>query len=92
MFADPTRAPTETRATVLAETTRIPARRTGPANGSSTVQKRPHAEYPTEVAESTTSAGTAANASAANRTMMATAYTDSPTTMFTGSVMRVPSR
>ena len=69
----PIRAPTLTRLTVETLTTRMPASRTGPASGSSTPNPRWREEYPVAVAESSTAGETEANASAAVRTMIATA-------------------
>ena len=69
----PTRIPTVTRLTVLTVTTRSPASNAGPASGRSTAQNRRHGEYPTATAERRTLSSTAANASAANRVIKATA-------------------
>jgi hypothetical protein len=69
----PTREPTVARLIVLTETTRMPASSTGPASGSSTRQNSWRPENPCAEAESRTSSDTEVNASAADRTMIATA-------------------
>ena len=64
--------PTETRAMVLTETTRMPASSTGPASGSSTRKKRPRGEKPIAVEASRVVGATEARASEADRAMIAT--------------------
>ena len=64
--------PTETRAIVLTETTRMPASSTGPASGSSTRRNRLNGEKPTAVEASIVVRSTEARASAAERAISAT--------------------
>jgi hypothetical protein len=86
----PESEPTVTMLTVLTETTRSPARRTGPASGSSTRQNRAQGAYPIAVADCFTSSGTDASASVVMRIMSATAYTVRATTTLRGSMIDVP--
>ena len=64
---------TLTRLTVLTETTRSPASRTGPASGSSTLKARWAGEKPAAEAASRTAGDTEPKASDDERTMIATA-------------------
>ena len=70
-LSTPITAPTVVRLIVLTATTRIPARRTGPASGSSTRKNCDLTENPTAVADWRTPGSTEARPSAVVRTMRA---------------------